>query len=374
MGRNFTAEEQHWGGPSAALISNRFWRTHLHSDPDIVGKRLKLGQYSYTIIGVMPASFLFPAQDVDLWTPSAADAPFAQARNETWFIAIGRMKPGATVAQARADMNAVQSQLGKQFPTTDADMTVEVQPLKQVVLNGSASSLWLVYGSVSLLLIIACMNLAALLLARTTQREHEIAVRFSLGASRKKIIAQLLSEVFALALAGAGLGLMIAAAASHIFMLLSKGLPRGSEITLNWRVVLYSLVCALAVTLFCGLVPAMRSTRRGLSHSLAQGGRMQVSARSPLQWILVGLQVAFAVTLLIGAGLLLRSFQQLGRVKPGFDPSHVLTLRVSASWGETADMPGLTKRVERSSMRCGRFPVCRQRQRRCFCPVCQRFI
>jgi putative ABC transport system permease protein len=191
------------------------------------------------------------------------------------------------------------------------------------------------------------MNLAALLLARTTQREHEIAVRFSLGASRKKIIGQLLSEVFALAVAGAGLGLLIAAAASRIFMLLSKGLPRGSEITLNWRVVLYSLVCAVAVTLFCGLVPAMRSTRRSLSHSLAQGGRMQVSARNPLQWILVGLQVAFAVTLLIGAGLLLRSFQQLGRVKPGFDPSHVLTLRVSASWGETADMPGLTKRVER---------------------------
>ncbi|HEX5236316.1 MAG TPA: ABC transporter permease [Silvibacterium sp.] len=346
LGRNFTREEQHWGGPSAVLISDRFWRTHLHGEPDVIGKRLKLGQYASTIVGVMPASFLFPVQDVDVWTPSAADAPFAQARNETWFVAIGRMKPGVSIAQARADMDAVQSQLAKQFPKTDADMTVEVQPLKEVVLNGSASSLWLVYGSVSLLLVIACMNLAALLLARTTQREHEIAVRFSLGASRKTIVVQLLSEVLALALTGAALGLLIAAASARIFQMLSKGLPRAQEIALDWRVAMYSLVCAVAVTLFCGLVPAMRSTRRGLAHSLAQGGRMQVSARSPLQWILVGVQVAFAVTLLIGAGLLLRSFQQLGRVKPGFDPSHVLTLRVSASWGETADLKAMTKRVE----------------------------
>jgi predicted permease len=347
LGRNFTAEEQHWGAPTAALISDRFWRTHLHADPDIIGKPLKLGQYSMTIVGVMPASFLFPDKDVDVWQPSAADAPFAQGRDQTWFIGIGRMKPGATLAQARADMDTVQSQLAKQFPKTDAEMTVEVQPLKQVVLSGAASSLWLVYGSVSLLLVIACMNLAALLLARTTQREHEIAVRFSLGASRKTIIVQLLSEVFALALAGTALGLLLAAAASHIFMLLSKALPRASEIALNWRVAMYSLACAVLVTLVCGLVPAMRSSRRGLAHSLAQGGRMQVSARRPLQWILVGVQVAFAVTLLVGAGLLLRSFQQLSRVRPGFDPSHVLTMRVTASWGETNDAEGMKQRVER---------------------------
>lgn len=346
LGRDFTAEEQHWGGSSAVLISDRFWRTHLHSEPDVVGKTLHLGPYSSTIVGVMPASFLFPDHDVDVWTPSAADAPFAQARNQTWFIAIGRMKRGVTVAQASADLAAVQSQLARQFPKTDADMTVKVLPLKQVVLDGVQNSLWLLYGSVSLLLLIACMNIAALLLARTTDREHEIAVRFSLGASRRTIIAQLLSEVFALALAGAALGLLIAATASRIFLMLSKSLPRVGEISLNWRVAMYSLLCAFAVTFFCGLIPALRSTRRGLAHSLAQGGRMQVSARNPLQWVLVGAQVAFAATLLIGAGLLLRSFQELGRVKPGFDASHVLTMRVSASWGETGDMKALTQRVE----------------------------
>lgn len=156
-----------------------------------------------------------------------------------------------------------------------------------------------------------------------------------------------MTEVFVLALAGAALGLLIAAAASHIFLMLSKGLPRANEIHLNWRVVCYSLACAVSVTLFCGLIPAMRSTRRELAHSLGRGSQMQVSARSPLQWILVGVQVAFAVTLLIGAGLLLRSFEKLGRAEPGFDPSHVLTLRVSASWGETADAKAMTQRVER---------------------------
>ena len=347
LGRNFTAEEQHWGGPHAALISGRFWRTHLHADPDVIGKTLKLGSYSYTIVGVMPASFQFPEKDVDVWWTSDVDAPFAQARNETWFTAIGRLKPGVTLAQARADMDAVQAQLGKQFPITDANMKVEIKPLKQVVLDGATGSLWLVYGSVSLLLVIACMNLAALLLARTTDREHEIAVRFSLGASRRAIVMQLLSEVFVLAVAGAVLGLLIAAGASHIFEMLSKNLPRAGEITLNWRVVCYSLGCAVAVTLFCGLVPALRSTRQELANSLAQGSRTQVSARTPLQWVLVGMQVAFAATLLIGAGLLLRSFEKLGHVNPGFDASHVLTLRVSAGWGETADMKAMTQHVER---------------------------
>lgn len=347
LGRNFTANEQHWGGPHPALISDRFWRTHLHADSDVIGKPLRLGQYSYTIVGVMPTSFHFPEKDVDVWVPSDVDAPFAQGRSQTWFIAVGRLKPGVTLAQARADMDAVQSQLAKQFPETDAKMTVEMQPLKQVVLNGAQDSLWLVYGSVSLLLVIACMNLAALLLARMAGREHEIAVRFSLGASRGTIVLQLLMEVFVLALGGAALGLLLAAGASHIFQLLAKGLPRAGEIALNWRVALYSLTCAVTVTLLCGLVPALRSTRRGLARSLAQGSHAQVSTRSPLQWILVATQVAFAATLLIGAGLLLRSFEKLGRVQPGFDPNHVLTLRVSASWGETADMKGLAQSVER---------------------------
>jgi putative ABC transport system permease protein len=159
---------------------------------------------------------------------------------------------------------------------------------------------------------------------------------------------QLLSEVFVLALLGSLLGLAVAAGAAQGFHLLAKTLPRAEEIALNWRVALYSLLSAVITTFLCGLFPAMRGSRRGLAGSLAQTGRTQVSTRNPVQWMLVGIQVTFAVTLLVGAGLLLRSFQELGRVSPGFDPSHVLTLQVSGSWGETSNMKGVVQRIDRT--------------------------
>ena len=348
LGREFAPQEEHWGGPDVVLISYGFWQRRFDGDASAVGKKLRLGSYSYTIIGVMPASFRFPNADVDLWTPSAPDAPYAKSRDETWFTVVGRMKPGVTLQEATADLLTVQSQLGKQFPKPDAELTVQTDALKDVIVGGVRSSLWLLYGSVSLLLLIACSNIAALLLARTTEREHEISIRFSLGASRLAIITQLLTEVFALALLGSLAGLLIAAASSRGFHLLAKTLPRAEEITLNWQIVAYSLAAAVATTLLCGLFPALRGTRRTLARSLAAGSRTQVSTRGSIQWMLVGLQVTLAVTLLIGAGLLLRSFQALARVYPGFDPSHVLTFQVSGSWGETTDMKGVVQRIDRT--------------------------
>jgi putative ABC transport system permease protein len=160
-------------------------------------------------------------------------------------------------------------------------------------------------------------------------------------------MAQLLTETFVLALVGTLMGLIVAGASAQVFRMLAKGLPRVEEIGLDWRIVGYSLLCALTATFLCGLLPAWRATR-GLAGSLAQHSRTQVSAGSPVQWILVGVQVSLAVTLLFGAGLLLRSFQELGRVSPGFDPDHILTLHVSGSWAETADLKGLTQRVDRT--------------------------
>jgi len=276
------------------------------------------------------------------------DAPYAQSRESTWFITIGRLKPGATVPQAQANLETVQAQLGKQYPKTDGPLAVKVAPLKETIVGGVRGSLWILFGSVTLLLLIACTNIAALLLARATQRRHEIAIRFALGASRRTVAAQLLSEAFVLALAGAVLGLLVAGGASRVFRALAGNLPRLDEIGLDWRLVLYSLACAVVATLLCALVPALRATRRNLSGSLAQASRTQVSTRNPLQWLLVGIQVALAVTLLAGAGLLLRSFQALGRVSPGFDPSCVLTLHISGGWGETGDMKRLTERIDRT--------------------------
>lgn len=345
LGREFTPAEEHWGGPDAVLISYGFWQRRFQGDPNAIGKKLHVGSFSYAIAGVMPASFQFPSRDVDLWAPSAPDAPFAQRRDATWFTVIGRLKPGISVQQGNVDLNTTQAQLGKQFAKPDNELSVETTPLKEVIVGRVRDSLWLLYGSVSLLLFIACSNIAALLLARTAEREHEVSIRFSLGASRRAIVIQILTEVFALALIGSIAGLLVAAAADHWFHLLAKTLPRAEEIALNWRIALYSLSAALATTLLCGLFPALRGTRRNLAQAIASGSRTQVSTRNPVQWVLVAVQVTLAVTLLIGAGLLLRSLQQIARVSPGFDPTHVLTFQISGSWGETADMKTLIQHV-----------------------------
>ena len=347
LGRDFAPEEEHFGGPDAVLISDRFWRQHLNASPAVLGKKLRIETFSYTIIGVMPASFFFPLRDVDFWSPIPMDSPFSQHRDSTWYTVIGRLKSGVALQQARANLATVQSDLGRQYPQTDADLSVSVDPLKETTIAGSRRSLWLLFGSVSLLLLIACTNIVALLLARSTQRQHEISVRFSMGAPRGALIAQLLTETFLLAFLGAAFGLVLAGAASSVFRSLAASLPRVEEIHLDGGIVLYSLACSVFVTLLCGLFPALRGTRRNLSASLAQVSRTQVSARNPLQWLLVGIQVALAVTLLSGAGLLLRSFQELGRVTPGFDPSHILTMHVSTNWGETNNLKALGQTTNR---------------------------
>src|SRR5439155_1334863 len=240
------------------LISDRFWRRRFGADPNALGKKLRVNGFSSSIVGVMPASFLFPDRDVDLWSAVPPDAPIAQSREWTWYLAIGRLKPGVTLEQARANLATVQKQLGIAFPKTDADLIVAIEPLKEMTIGGVRRSLLILYGSVSLLLLIACTNIVALLLARAAQRQHEISVRFSLGGSRTAIVSQLLTEVF--------------------------------------------------------------------------------------------------VLLLAGAGLLLRSFQELGRVSPGFDASHVLTFHISASYAETADWKGLTQRIDRTIDSLGSLP------------------
>jgi putative ABC transport system permease protein len=356
LGRDFSAEEEHFGGPSAVLISDRLWRSRFGASPDVVGKKLRINDHSLSIIGVMPASFRFPERDVDLWSAVPVDAPIAQSRRWTWYVVIGRLKPDVTLTQAQANLAAVQAQLGRAYPETDKDLAVEIKPLKETTVGESRSSLWMLFVSVTLLLLIACTNIVTLLLARATQRRHEIAVRFSLGASRSAIVMQLLTEVFLLAFFGAALGLFVAAGASRVFRTLAADLPRVEEIRLDWRIALYALACSIVATLLCGGVPAMRGSSRTLSASLAQASRTQVSGRNRLQWLLVGTQVAMAVMLLAGAGLLLRSFRALGQVSPGFDASRILTFRISGSYGETADWKKLSHRIEQTVEVLGEVP------------------
>jgi putative ABC transport system permease protein len=348
LGRDFTFEEERFGGPSVVLISDRYWRRRFGGDPNAIGGKLRVGTSSLMIVGIMPASFLFAGRDVDIWSPIQMGGGYSVNRDATWFTVIGRLKQGVTLLQAQANMATVQAQLGRQYPKPDADLGVRIQPLKETTIAESRSSLWTLFGSVSLLLLIACTNIVALLLARSTQRQHEITVRFSLGASRTALVAQLLTEALVLSLAGGALGLIVESQASRLFRSLAANLPRVEEIRLDGRIVIYTLLCSVGATLLCGLLPAIRSTRRNISGSLAQASRAQVSGRHPLQWLLVGVQVTLAVTLLCGAGLLVRSFQALGRVTPGFEASHILTARISASWGESMDMKGLKQRIQRT--------------------------
>lgn len=346
VGRGFTDAEHTVAGPEAVLISHRYWRSRLGGDPTVLSRTIRIGGASFPIIGVMPSSFLFPDRDVDLWFPVAVDYPFAQSRQATWYTGIGRLKQGVTLAQGRANLGAVQAQLAKQYPDTDRMLRADIVPLKDTTVDGVRRSLWLLFGGVSVLLLITCTNIAGLLLARAAHRHQEIAVRLALGASRLAVAVQLLIETFVLSLAGASIGLLIAAGASAVLRSAAANLPRVDEITIDWRILLYTIVSAVLVALFCGMLPALRAARGRVAGEIREGGRTQVSTRHSLQWLLVGAQVALSVTLLAGAGLLVRSVQELSRVDAGFDLSRVLTFRVSGNFGETANYDRLTARID----------------------------
>ncbi len=346
LGRDFV-EADTLQRPTVVWISERLWRNRFDADPSILDRTIRLGDpgFPFQIVGVLPASFLFPNRDVDVWFPNFTNYEIGRSRNGGRYEGVGRLRTGVTIEEARADLKLVQARLAEEFPASDRERGVSLRPLKNVIVGESRGSLWLVFGAVSMLLLIASANIASLLLARATERAHEVALRRSLGASAGTIAGQMLAEAGLLAFAGAGAGLLIAAGASRLFSALAPGLPRLDEIALDARILSYTAASAVTVALLCGVVPALRSAHGGelLSHT----GRAHVSGRHGVQWTLVGVQVTLSVTLLVGAGLLLRSFEALSRVDPGFEAERVLAFRVSASNFEfvNSDVPA---RVERT--------------------------
>ncbi len=344
VGRGFTEAEHRFGGPAAVIVSERYWRNRLAANPNVLELTVQTeGDEGTSIVGVLPSSFAFPEDEVDLWYPHLVDAPWAQARTMfTWYTGIGRLKNGITLDHARSEMDTVQARLAEQYPDTDSDIRVHIVPLKDTVVGGVRGSLWLLFGAVALLLLIACSNIAALLLSRAIQREHEFAIRYSLGASRSSVAVQVLAEAAVLALVGAALGLLVAASATTMIGALAPNIPRFGEIGLDSRILLYTLVSAVFVTVFCGIVPSVRSTRGKASPAHGMG---QDSNRHGLQWTLVGIQVALTVTLLTGAGLLLRSYDALTRVDPGFEIDSILTFRITSYYGESGGTERLLQRI-----------------------------
>lgn len=351
LGRHFTADDHRLAGPSPILLSHRLWRQGYGADPETVGATVRIrdvsGDLSFPVAGVMPDSFRFLTRDVRAWSPLKIDAPWFTNRGAgmAFVNALGRLKPGVTLDQARADLARVQAQLGRQYPRTDRDLRLEITPLKDIVVGSTSQSLWMLFAAVSVLLLIACTNIAALQLARAAQREQEIAMCCALGATRRTVVAQLVTEAAVLAAAGAAAGAGVAVGAAALLRGLVPDLPRLDEVAFDGRLVLYTAATTVLVVLICGVLPARRSARRDLEVGRAAGTR--TSSRHATQWLLVGVQVSLAVALLAGAGLLLRSLHALERVDRGFDGSHVLALKLHAAWG--SEQPArILQRVNRT--------------------------
>jgi len=276
---------------------------------------LRFSTNSVTVAGVLPASFRFPVRNVVVFQPIAQKAPVLAFRNITYYTAVGRLRPDTSLNQARADLTTVQSRLAQTYLDTDRDLKLEIQPLQSELVSGFGSSLWL-FGAVSVVLLIACINVAALLLVRARQREREVATRLALGATKAALSLQFFMETAILALCGTVIGLGLAAASLPLLRSIAPNLPRLDEVHMDARILVYSLAASLVVTLVCGLVPVLRANR--VSQTVTP--RAQVSGGSLFRWALVGAQISLAVVLLVGAGLLVRSLRELGRVSSRFRP------------------------------------------------------
>jgi putative ABC transport system permease protein len=348
LGRTFSPEEDLFNGPNAAIISERLWKRRFAADPSVLGKLLRVGSYNYPIIGIMPDSVRFPARDVDFWAPAKLPPYVMRDRVAHWESTIGRLKEGMRRESAQADLAAVQSRLASQFPATDANWLPIVEPLKEETVGGVRRSLWILFGAVTFVLLITCANVACLLLAQAHRREREIAVRFSLGAQRDQVIRGLLLEALCLAMPGCLLGLAVSLTGISVFRRAAAILPRAGEIQLDWRLLVFAVSLSLVTAVLFGLIPALRSTRGEVAGAWAQSSRSQIGGRHRIQRMLVSAQVALALVLLVGSGLLIRSFARLTRMSLGFDPEHVLAFRISGSFGETTNPPRLAQRLNRS--------------------------
>jgi len=336
MGRMFTSQEDQLGAGHVALVSSGFWRRKFGSSPDILGSRMVLNGEGYTIIGVIPASFhlLLPNfhdnnevfVPVGQWSdPDLRDRSYALGMK-----AIGRLKPGVTLDQARADMDAVTRNLAAAFPQTDAGEGATLAPLKQRMTGDIAPFLLMLLAAVCFVLLISCVNVANLLLARSTGRTREFAIRAALGASRGRVVRQLLTESILLAFGGAALGLVLAAWGTRAALaILPVDLPRAEEIKLDSHVLIFTMVVSILAGVLFGLAPALKTARSNLQETLKEGGRGTSAAHHRVQGVFVIIEMAMALVLLIGAGLMIRSLLLLWKVDPGFNPHHVLTFSVA---------------------------------------------
>jgi putative ABC transport system permease protein len=341
LGRTFTEEEDRPGGTPVVVLSYSLWQRRFNADVNVVGTPITLNNQTYTVIGVMPAGFDFPgglsfrnrviSDPMEFWTPIAPIAG-QQPRGAHSHLAIGRLKSGVTVEQARTEMSVIGNRLEQQYPDANSGIGVRVLPMHEQITGNIRPALLVLLGAVACVLLIACANVANLLLARATVRQKEIAIRTALGANRWRIVRQLLTESVMLSLAGGTLGLLMAVWGTSLLVAVSpNSIPRGKEIGIDASVLLFSLAVSLITGVLFGLAPALQASKLELNETLKEGARGTSGGihRNRVRSALVVAEVALSLVLLVGAGLLIKSFFRLQQAGLGFNTENLLTLRVS---------------------------------------------
>ena len=342
-GRQFLPGEEVVNGPHVVMLSHRLWQRRYGGDPSLVGKTIQVDGVAHEVVGVLPREFrlqlpkeAFQVRDADMWTPIQFDYGQPLPRNLTFFTVFGRLAPGVSFEQAQDEMNTIAEQFRKEFKEHEAsNLRIRAVPLHYDVVKHARPALLILLGAVGLVLLIACANVANLLLVRGTTRRAEFALRTALGASRGAMVRQVLVESLVLAVLGGGLGLGLTLAALAVLRSLHPAnLPRLADVRLDATVLVFTAaVCAATAVLF-GLVPALRAAATDPQEHLKAGGRGGSGDRRNARNLLIGAEVALSVVLLVGAGLLIRSFLALQRANPGFDGSDVLTFELSMPFGK----------------------------------------
>jgi putative ABC transport system permease protein len=374
LGRWFTPQEDEVGAAPVVVLSGGFWKRKFGASPDIVGTAITLNGTSYTVVGVLPANFYYSGnnfQRSDVYVPIGqwADPTFRDRRASMGMDAVGRLKPGVTFLQAKADMDGLGRHLAEAYPEADKDTGITLVPLKQNVVGEIQAYLLVLLAAVGFVLLIACVNVANLMLARSTGRAREFAIRIALGAGRQRVVRQLLTESVLLALAGGGLGLLIATwGLQAALKVLPEALPRVQDVSLDGRVLLFTLAASVLTGILFGLAPALRTSATNLQETLKEGGRGASAAHHRTQSVFVVAEVALALVLLAGAGLMIRSLGALWGVDPGFDPHHILAFRaafppvkspdaIRTMWRQVQDNVGALPGIQAASVTMGSMPT-----------------